>query len=93
MVNKLTNKKSMELIGKEFSKTEYNVMTVTSRCGSINRTYKIEELDSSGYFKCRVIKSESWHYPGSTWNGDPIYDRNEFHSFEEWELNELTNKN
>ena len=56
MVNKLTNKKSMELIGKEFSKTEYNVMTVTSRCGSINRTYKIEELDSSGYFKCRVIK-------------------------------------
>jgi len=73
-------------IGKEFSKTKYNVMTVTSRNGSITKTYKIEEFTSESVYKCRVIKDESWHYPGSSWDGSAKYNSNKFEYFLEDEI-------
>ena len=79
-------------IGKEFKKIKYNVMTVTSINGSVSKTYKIEEFTSESLYKCRVIKDESWHHPGSDWDGNPKYNSNKFEYFLEDEILNLLKK-
>ncbi len=82
----------MDIINREFSQTQHNVMTVTSRCGSIHRTFKVEEKSDNGKFKCRVIKSEAWYYPGSSYKGEARYDKNEFHLIHESEILKALNE-
>jgi hypothetical protein len=76
----------MNIINKEFSQTEYDVMTPTSRCGNINRTFKVEEKSENGLYLCRIIKSDAWYHPGSTYRGEALYENNDFRSYSEEEI-------
>jgi len=76
----------MNIINKEFSQTEYDVMTPTSRCGNINRTFIVEEKSENGLYLCRIIKSDAWYQPGSTYRGEALYENNDFRSYSEEEI-------